>query len=69
MPTYIRFSEDHSLAVLESYEEIVDRIRAAEASKVPLFEATRTDGPRMLVNAGEIRTVSEGKKKDGGRKG
>lgn len=69
MPTYIRFSEDHSLAVLESYEEIVSRIRAAEASKVPLFEATRTDGPKMLVNASEIRTVSERKKKDGGRKG
>jgi uncharacterized protein YlzI (FlbEa/FlbD family) len=69
MPTYIRFSEDHSLAVLESYEEIVSRIRAAEASPVPLFEATRADGPKMLVNASEIRTVSEGKKKDGGRKG
>jgi len=69
MPTYIRFSEDHSLAVLESFEEILKRIRDAEAAKVPLFEATRTDGPKMLVNASGIRTVSEGKKKDGGRKG
>jgi hypothetical protein len=69
MPTYIRFSEDHSLAVLESFAEIEKRIREAEAAEVPLFEATRTDGPRMLVNANEIRTISEGKKKDGGRKG
>jgi uncharacterized protein YlzI (FlbEa/FlbD family) len=69
MPTYIRFSEDHSLAVQESFEEIVERIRAVEAAPAPFFEATRTDGPKMLVNANEIRTVSEGKKKDGGRKG
>ena len=69
MPTYIRFSEDHSLVVLESFEEIEQRIRAAEGAEVPLFEATRADGPKMLVNATEIRTVSEGKKKDGGRKG
>jgi hypothetical protein len=69
MPTYIRFSEDHSLAVLESFAEIAKRIREAEAAKVPLFEATRTDGPKMLINANGIRTVSEGKKKDGNRKG
>jgi hypothetical protein len=69
MPTYIRFSEDHSLAVLESFAEIEQRIREAEAAKVPLFEATRTDGPKMLINANTIRTVSEGKKKDGNRKG
>ena len=29
MPTYIRFSEDHSVVVLESFEEIEQRIRAA----------------------------------------
>jgi len=69
MPTYIRFSEDHSVVVLESFEEIESRIRDAEASKIPLFEVTRADGPKLLVNAGTIRTVSEGKKKDGERKG
>ena len=69
MPTYIRFSEDHSVVVLESFEEIEQRIRAAEAAKIPLFEVTRADGPKLLVNAGTIRTVSEGKKKDGGQKG
>jgi uncharacterized protein YlzI (FlbEa/FlbD family) len=69
VPTYIRFSEDHSVVVLESFEEIEGRIRAAEASKIPLFEVTRADGPKLLVNASMIRTVSEGKKKDGDRKG
>lgn len=69
MPTYIRFSEDHSVVVLESFEEIEQRIRAAEAAAIPLFEVTRADGPKLLVNAGTIRTVSEGKKKDGGGKG
>jgi len=69
MPTYIRFSEDHSVVVLESFEEIEKRIRESEAAQIPLFEVTRADGPRLLVNAGTIRTVSEGKKKDGGQKG
>jgi uncharacterized protein YlzI (FlbEa/FlbD family) len=69
MPTYIRFSEDHSVVVLESFEEIEQRIRAAEATAIPLFEVTRADGPKLLVNASAIRTVSEGKKKDGGGKG
>jgi hypothetical protein len=69
VPTYIRFSEDHSVVVLESFEEIGERIREAETSKIPLFEVTRADGPRLLVNASTIRTVSEGKKKDGDRKG
>jgi uncharacterized protein YlzI (FlbEa/FlbD family) len=68
MPTYIRFSEDHSVAVSESLEQVEERIRAAEATNVRLFEATRTDGPKMLINADEIRTISEGKKKDGARK-
>jgi len=65
MPTYIRFSEDHSVVVLESFEEIEQRIRAAEAAAIPLFAVTRADGPKLLVNASTIRTVSEGKKKDG----
>jgi len=69
MPTYIRFSEDHSVVVLESFEEIEQRIRAAESTQIPLFEVTRADGPKLLVNASTIRTVSEGKKKDGGGKG
>jgi uncharacterized protein YlzI (FlbEa/FlbD family) len=69
MPTYIRFSEDHSVVVLESFEEIERRIRAAETTALPLFEVTRADGPKLLVNASTIRTVSEGKKKDGGGKG
>lgn len=65
MPTYIRFSEDHSVIVLESFEEIEKRIREAEATNIPLFPVTRADGPKLLVNASTIRTVSEGKKKDG----
>jgi uncharacterized protein YlzI (FlbEa/FlbD family) len=65
MPTYIRFSEDHSVVVLESFEEIEQRIRTAAAEKIPLFSVTRADGPKLLVNASTIRTVSEGKKKDG----
>jgi uncharacterized protein YlzI (FlbEa/FlbD family) len=64
VPTYIRFSEDHSVAVSESLEEVEERIRAAEATSVRLFEATRTDGPRMLINANEVRTISEGRKRD-----
>jgi uncharacterized protein YlzI (FlbEa/FlbD family) len=68
MPTYIRFSEDHSVAVSESLDEVEERIRAAAATSVRLFEATRTDGPKMLINADTVRTISEGKKKDGGRK-
>ncbi len=69
MPTYIRFSEDHSVVVLESFEEIGRRIREVEAAPLPLFEVTRADGPKLLVNASTIRTVSEGKKKDGGPEG
>jgi hypothetical protein len=67
-PTYIRFSEDHSVAVQESFAEIQALIERAQAQPVPLFEATRTDGVKLLVNANKIRTVSEGKKKDGGGK-
>jgi uncharacterized protein YlzI (FlbEa/FlbD family) len=68
MPTYIRFSEDHSIVVSESFAEIANLIREAEAAQIPLFEATRIDGPKMLINANGIRSISEGKKKDGDRK-
>ena len=68
MPTYIRFSEDHSVAVEESVAEIEQRIGAAEAAKVPLFEAVRTDGAKMVINAAEIRTISAGRKTHGGGK-
>jgi uncharacterized protein YlzI (FlbEa/FlbD family) len=66
VPTYIRFSEDHSVVVLESFEEIERRIAEAAAAPIPLFEVTRADGPKLLVNASAIRTVSEGKKKEDG---
>lgn len=65
MPTYIRFSEDHSVVVLESFEEIEKRIHEVETARIPLFPVTRADGPKLLVNASTIRTISEGKKKDG----
>lgn len=66
MPTYIRFSEDHSIVVSEGLDEIRERVGDAEGAKVPLFEATRIDGPKMLINANGIRSISEGKKKEGG---
>ncbi|HEX3733860.1 MAG TPA: hypothetical protein VHU86_01775 [Solirubrobacterales bacterium] len=68
MPTYIRFGDDHYIAVQEEFAEVRQRIEESESSQVPLFEATRVDGTRMLLNANEIRTISEGKKKDGGGK-
>ena len=64
MPTYIRFGDDHSVAVQESLEELRRRIDAAEAAKAPIFEATRIDGARMLVNPAELWTVTEGRKKE-----
>jgi uncharacterized protein YlzI (FlbEa/FlbD family) len=67
VPTYIRFSEDHSVVVLESFEEIEKRIHEAEAAAIPLFAVTRADGPKLLVNASTIRTVSEGKKNAEGK--
>ncbi|MFN8162333.1 MAG: hypothetical protein U0R26_00565 [Solirubrobacterales bacterium] len=67
MPTYIRFGDDHSVAVQESLAEIRRLIEESE-SKVGLFEATRIDGAKLLVNANEVWTISEGKKKDGARK-
>jgi hypothetical protein len=69
MTTYIRFGDDHSVAVQESLAEIKKLIDEAETAQVPLFEATRIDGAKMLVNATEFWSVTEGKKKDGGRKG
>lgn len=64
MPTYIRFGDDHYVAVNESWDEVRRRIDAAEATKPPLFEATRVDGARMLLNSNEVRTITEGKSKD-----
>ncbi len=69
MHTYIRFSEDHSVAVQEDFAELRKRVGVAEAAQVPLFEATRIDGVKLLVNANEVRTISEGKRKDGAREG
>jgi hypothetical protein len=63
MTTYIRFGDDHSVAVQEAYEELKTRIAAAEARTVPMFEATRVDGALLFVNANEVWTISEGRKK------
>ena len=68
MPTYIRFGDDHSIAVQETLEEIRQRIDVAEAAKVPIIEATRIDGAKLLVNPSELWTVTEGRKKDEQRK-
>jgi hypothetical protein len=68
MPTYVRFGDDHSVAVQETLVEIKKLIDESETAQVPLFEATRIDGAKMLVNATEVWTISEGKKKDGARK-
>jgi uncharacterized protein YlzI (FlbEa/FlbD family) len=64
MPTYIRFGDDHSIAVQESLDEIRERIDAAETAKVPIFEATRIDGAKLLVNPSELWTVTEGRKRE-----
>jgi hypothetical protein len=64
MRTYIRFSEDHSVAIQESLPELRELIGAAESASVPLFEVTRIDGVKLLVNAKEIRTISAGKVKE-----
>ncbi len=64
MPTYIRFGDDHSIAVQESLDEIKQRIDAAEAAKAPIIEATRIDGAKLLVNPSELWTVTEGRKKE-----
>ena len=64
MPTYIRFGDDHSVAVQETLEEVRRRIDAAEGAKVPIFEATRIDGAKMLVNPAELWTITEGRRKE-----
>jgi uncharacterized protein YlzI (FlbEa/FlbD family) len=64
MPTYIRFGDDHYVAVNEGWDEVCQRIDAAATATPPLFEATRVDGARMLLNANEVRTITEGKSKD-----
>lgn len=64
MPTYIRFGDDHYVAVDEGWDEVRKRISAAESEPLPLFEATRVDGAKMLLNAAEVRTITEGKSKD-----
>lgn len=64
MPTYIRFGDDHSIAIQETLAEIRQRIDAAEAAKVPIIEATRIDGAKLLVNPSGLWTVTEGRKKE-----
>lgn len=64
MPTYIRFGDDHSIAIQETLEEIRQLIDAAEVAKVPIFEATRIDGAKLLINPSELWTVTEGRKKE-----
>lgn len=68
MPTYIRFGDDHSIAVQESLADIRRLIVEAETAKVPIFEATRIDGAKLLVNPSELWTVTEGRKKEERRK-
>ncbi len=63
MTTYIRFGDDHSVAVQEDYERLKALIAEAEARPVPMFEATRIDGAKLFVNANEVWTLSEGRKK------
>jgi hypothetical protein len=65
MPTYLRFGDDHSVAVQESLDELHGLIRTAEAERsVPMFEATRIDGAKMLVNPSELWTITEGRRKE-----
>lgn len=63
MPTYLRFGDDHSVAVHETYEDVKKLIVTAAAQPVPMFEVTRVDGARLFVNADELWTVSEGRQK------
>ena len=62
MPTYLRFGDDHSVAIQEPYDDVKRAIVGAEAQAVPMFEVTRVDGARLFVNASELWTVSEGRK-------
>lgn len=63
MPTYIRFGDDHSVAVQEEFAEIGKLIEDVGDANVPIFAVTRVDGAKLLVNAKEVWTISEGKKK------
>lgn len=63
MTTYIRFGDDHFVAVSEGWDEVRERIDSAAEMKPPLFEATRIDGAKMLLNAAEVRTITEGREK------
>lgn len=63
MPTYLRFGDDHSVAIQEPYEDVKGLIVAAETQAVPMFEVTRVDGARLFVNANELWSVSEGRQK------
>ena len=64
MSTYIRFGDDHSVAVQETLAELRRLIDESESAKVPIFEATRIDGAKMLVNPSEVWTITEGRKKE-----
>ncbi|HEY4778351.1 MAG TPA: hypothetical protein VIH47_02020 [Solirubrobacterales bacterium] len=64
MPTYIRFGDDHSVAIQETLAEAKKLIDEVGSANVPLFEVTRIDGAKLLVNAKEVRTISAGKTKD-----
>lgn len=63
MPTYLRFGDDHSVAVQEPYDDVKRLIGTAETQPVPMFEVTRVDGARLFVNANELWSVSEGRQK------
>jgi hypothetical protein len=63
MTTYIRFGDDHYVAVQEGWDEVKRLIAGTESTALPLFEATRIDGARLLLNASEVRTITEGKTK------
>jgi hypothetical protein len=64
MPTYIRFGDDHYIAIQEPLAVVRKLIDESGSESLPLFEVTRVDGPKLLVNANEIRTISAGKTKD-----
>jgi hypothetical protein len=64
MPTYIRFGDDHYIAVQEPLAAVRKLIDDTGSESLPLFEVTRVDGPKLLVNANEIRTISAGKAED-----
>jgi hypothetical protein len=61
MPTYIRFGQDHYVAVQEGWAEVRRLIDDSQSETIPLFEATRIDGAKMLLNAAEVQTITEGR--------